>query len=159
MTNGGIIEGHTEYSGCNDLSSAISYAGQHSNTAHTSSLRLKAKGRMARSGEMHGLLACKELQSLPHCTRNLGNPYVEKEARLRPQHYFILSAASGLMRGKKGNAAALLLAGDHYLPSRNRIKAGHFTFGSGEFCMQMRVVSGGIKGPSEICATPLPITL
>lgn len=30
-------------------------------------------------------------------------------------------------------------------------------FGSGETRMQMRVVSGGIKGPSEICATSLPI--
>ena len=87
MTNGGIIEGRTEYSGCSDLSLVTSYAGQHSNTAHASSIRLTAKGRMARSGEMHGLLACKELQSLPHCSRNLGNPYVDKEARLRPQHF------------------------------------------------------------------------
>ena len=65
---------------------AANHAGQHSNTAHSSSLRLKAKGRMARSGEQRtgrqgaiisGRFAC-----------NLGNPYAEKEARLRPQPLF-----------------------------------------------------------------------
>jgi len=30
-------------------------------------------------------------------------------------------------------------------------------FGSGETCMQMRVASEGVKGPSEACATSLPI--
>lgn len=37
---------------------------------------------------MHGLFACKELKSLPLCTRNLNNPYIEKEARLRSQQLF-----------------------------------------------------------------------
>lgn len=90
MTNGGITEGHTEYSGCSDLSPAISYTGQYSNTASPFSIGVAG---LARSGEMHGLLACKELQSLPHCSRNLGNPYAEKEARLRPQHFTFGSGA------------------------------------------------------------------
>ena len=139
MTNDGIIEGHTEYSGCSDLSPAIGHAGRWINIPD---------GDYLFGGSGATLRAV-----------SLRKPAIVKEARLRPQHYFILSAASGLMRGKKGNAAALLLAGDHYLPSRNRIKAGHFTFGSGETCMQMRVASGGVKGPSEVCATSLPIFL
>ena len=130
MTNGGIIEGHTEYSGCSDLSLAIGYAGQHY------------------YNESDILADCGDRQPF--------NPDVEKEAHFRSQHIILLGCCLG---NTKGNAAACVLAGHHHPPSRNRIKAGHFTFGSGEFCMQMRVVSGGIKGPSEICATSLPILL
>ena len=131
MTNGGIIEGNPrDILAFSDLSRATSYAGQHSNTAHASTLCLTAKGRMAWSG------------GIRMGDRNHGNPYAEKEARLRSQHYFTLLSARGLMRGKKGNAAALLLAGDHYLPSRNRIKAGHYFFGGGETRMQCEASNG-----------------
>jgi hypothetical protein len=141
MTNGGIIEGHTEYSGCNDLSSAIGYAGRWIDIS--SPVFLRTSGRLDGSGAT--------LRAV-----SLRKPAIEKEARLRPQHFTLFGCCLG---NTKGNAAACVLAGHHHSPSRNRIKAGHFTFGSVEFCMQMRVVSGGIKGPSEICATSLPITL
>ena len=63
---------------------AANHAGQHSNTAHASSLRLKAKGRMARSGKQRTGRQGATISGRFAC--NLGNPYVEKEARLRPQH-------------------------------------------------------------------------
>ena len=117
MTNGGIIEGTQHRCGVSacakviDLSPTTSFpngsmrvfhgagttdeeiAGQHSNTASPFSIGVAG---LARSGEMHGLLACKELQSLPHCSRNLGNPYVEKEARLRPQLNLSFGGGAGL---------------------------------------------------------------
>jgi hypothetical protein len=102
MTNSGIIEGHAEYSGCSDLSLAISLclpngsmrvfhgagttdeeiAGQHSNKATT-------VWWIAGSGGGKGLWQATALkQMLPHYRRNPNNPYVEKEARLRPQPNF-----------------------------------------------------------------------
>lgn len=144
MTNGGIIEGHTEYSGCNDLNSAIGYAGRWTNIPDAT--LLLPFGQCRRSGGSGATLRAVSLRK----------PAIEKETCIRPQHFTLFGCCLG---NTNGNAATCVLAGHHHPPSRNRIKAGHFTFGSGEFCMQMRVVSGGIKGPSEICATPLPITL
>lgn len=124
MTNSGIIEGHTEYSGCSDLNLATSpcqsvpnptmnvgdpwatigraanlpngsmrvfhgagttdeeIAGQHSNKATTVLW-------IAGSGGGKGLWPATALkQMLPHYRRNPLSLYVEKEARLRPQHLF-----------------------------------------------------------------------
>lgn len=106
MANVKTIEGKTENSGFSDLNLGIGYAGQHSKTA---TLCFLAKGRMARSGEMHGLLACEELQSLPHCTRNLGNPYVEKEARLRPQPHFTFGGGEDQTAKSKASKAGGLM--------------------------------------------------
>ena len=88
MTNGRIIEGNTEYSGFSDLNLATSFAGQYSNMATT-------VWWIAGSGDVQGLCASAELQSASHCTRNLGNPYAEKEARLRSQHYFHFGSGAG----------------------------------------------------------------
>jgi hypothetical protein len=55
-------------------------------------------------------------------------PAIEKEARLRPQHIILFGCCLG---NTKGNAAACVLAGHHHSPSRNRIKTGHYIFGSG----------------------------
>ena len=59
MTNGGIIEGHTEYSACNDLSP----------TTYFPNVSMRV---------FHGAGTNDE--------ENAGQHYTEKEARLRPQH-------------------------------------------------------------------------
>ena len=60
MTNDGIIEGHTENSGCSDLSPVTSFP--------NGSMRV-----------FHGAGTTDE--------ENAGQHYAEKEARLRPQHF------------------------------------------------------------------------
>ena len=87
-------------------------AGQHSNTAHTSSLRLKAKGRMARSGEQRTGRQGATISGRFAC--NLGNPYAEKEARLRPQHFTFSRSRMG---GLESDAHARGVAVTQRLPS------------------------------------------
>lgn len=152
MTNSGIIEGHAEYSGCSDLSLAISLclpngsmrvfhgagttdeeiAGQHrytderrAETQHTAT---------SRSGGGKGPWQATALkQMLPHYRRNLGNPCVEKEARLRPQP-FISS------RSRMGTSIRCSCEGG----SRGPASALRFTFGSGVdlLCKKIPMVAG-----------------
>ena len=79
MTNDGIIEGHTEYSGCSDLSPAIGYAGQHY------------------YNESDILADCGDRQPF--------NPDVEKEAHFRPQHYFNFGSGETRMQMQKNSMA------------------------------------------------------
>ena len=67
MTNGGIIEGNTENSGFSDLSFATSYAGRWTNIPD---------GNYPFGGSGAILRAV-----------SLRKPAIEKEARLRPQHF------------------------------------------------------------------------
>ena len=85
MTNGGIIEGHTEYSGCSDLSPAIGHAGRWINIPDGDYL-FGGSGATLRAA-------------------SLRKPAIEKEARFRPQHFIFSRSRMGqgvmpmLMRG------------------------------------------------------------
>jgi hypothetical protein len=51
-------------------------------------LSLRTVGATSWSGEGYGLLVVSAPDNTaPHYPRNHGNPYIEKEARLRPQHF------------------------------------------------------------------------
>ena len=76
MTNGGIIEGHTENSGCSDLSPAISYAGRWTNIPNGDYL-FGGSGATLRAA-------------------SLRKPAIEKEARLRPQLNLSFGSEAGL---------------------------------------------------------------
>ena len=84
MTNGGIIEGHTEYSACSDLSLAIGYAALLNRTpTYIVGYLCRLSGASIPNVSMrvfHGAGTNDE--------ENAGQHYAEKEARLRPQHYF-----------------------------------------------------------------------
>ena len=67
-------------------------AGQHSNRATT-------VWWIAGSGGGKGLWQATALkQMLPHYRRNPINPYAEKEARLRPQHFFTFGSGATRMQ-------------------------------------------------------------
>ena len=136
MTNGGIIEGNTgDISALRDLSPVISYAGQQYWTddcdwwSKRFGLMLGSQRGTSIWGGRYGLWPATAPHNMsPHYRRKIGNPIAEKEARLRPQHITLLGCCLG---NTKGNAAACVLAGHHHSPSRNRIKTGHYFFGSG----------------------------
>jgi len=71
-------------------------AGQHNNIATLTRMMARKGGivrRVAGSGGGKGLWPVVALkQTPPHYRRNPINPYVEKEARLRPQHFFIFGS-------------------------------------------------------------------
>jgi len=91
MTNDGITEGHTENSGCSDLSPAIGYAGQHY------------------YNESDILADCGDRQPF--------NPDVEKEAHFRTQHYFTFGSGETRMQMQKNSMAGEPLG---FAPPRSR---------------------------------------
>lgn len=94
MTNSGIIEGHTENSGCSDLNLAIGYAGRWTNIPDGDYL-------FGGSGA--------SLQAV-----SLRKPATEKEARLRPQHFTFSRSRMG---GLESDAHARGVAVTQRLPS------------------------------------------
>ena len=87
MTNGGIIEGHTEYSGCSDLNLAIGYAGRWTNIPD---------GDYLFGGSGATLRAV-----------SLRKPAIEKEARLRPQHFTFGSGATRMQMRNYASSGGL----------------------------------------------------
>jgi hypothetical protein len=69
----------------------VTLSGQRSNTdeRHIGRQRFglsrRTVGATSRSGGIHGLSACMELKSMPHWSRNLGNPCAEKVRPHRPR--------------------------------------------------------------------------
>ena len=90
MTNGGIIEGHTENSGCSDLSPVTSCAGQQ---YYTDDRDWWSKRFGLMLGNQRGPSIWGGHRMVD---RKIGHPIAEKEARLRPQLNLSFGSGAGL---------------------------------------------------------------
>lgn len=105
MTNGGITEGHTENSGCSDLSPATYFPNGSMRVFHGAGTTDEENaGRWTNIPEQSLLLPsgqCRNSGGSGATLRavSLRKPAIEKEARLRPQHiYFVVCSTQSRKR-------------------------------------------------------------
>ena len=121
MTNGGITEGHTENSGCSDLSPITSFPNGSMRVFHgagTTEEENKAGrwtnipkfSRFEKRFKIFGGSGA-SLRAV-----RLRKPAIEKEARLRPQHFTFGSGETRMQMQKNSMAGGLL----GFAPPRSR---------------------------------------
>ena len=140
MTNSGIIEGHTGNStGCSDLSLSISSCqsvpNPPMNVGDWATIGRAAKLPNGSMRVFHGAGTTEEENKAGRWTNipdgdylfggsgatlravSLRKPAIEKEARLRPQHYFIFGSGETRMKMQNNSMAGGLLG---FAPPRSR---------------------------------------
>ena len=123
MTNGGITEGHTENSGCSDLSPVTSFPNGSMRVFHGAGTTEEENN----AGRWTNIPDATLLLPFGQCRRSGGSgatlravslrkPAIEKEARLRPQHFTFGSGETRMQMQKNSMAGGLL----GFAPPRSR---------------------------------------
>ncbi len=163
MTNGGIIEGHTEYSGCSDLSPVTFFprGPLETCTLHDQSLLVSPKGRFGNAVILMGCVTVRKdvvaLKADSVCAPPFPNGSMRvfhgagtTEEENKAGRWTNISSLAFLRIGKRldGSGATLRAVSlrKPAIEKEARLRPQHLTFGSGATRMQMRnyASSGGL---------------